>query len=84
MIYTSHTSNSEIEIAAFIHDRKIIVHVHRTILETNEWGNHQVQLYSSANTDTSDVETFVFHIVHYVGEDGGHYVWAEPFVLQAD
>ncbi len=70
---------SQIEIAAFVHERKNLqIVVHRMIMEDEH--SYQKQKYSSAATDSSRQEKHVFHIVHYVNDNlsAGHYAMIHP------
>ncbi len=68
--------SSDIEIAAYVHSRKIEITVHRTILE--ESGLYQQQHYKSGSTaalNASGEAYYIFHIIHFVSADyqGGHF-----------
>jgi hypothetical protein len=69
---------SEIEIAAFVHARRIRISVHRPIME--DTGVHQQQHYESASTRASSDEYYHFHVVHFVARDydGGHFALLHP------
>jgi hypothetical protein len=69
---------SEIEIAAFVHTRRIRVSVHRTIME--DTGVYQQQHYESASTWASSDQYYQFHVVHFVSRDfdGGHFALLQP------
>jgi hypothetical protein len=79
------SSGSQIEIAAFVHERpRLRIVVHRTLMEGD--GRYQQQLYESAATASSRQDRIVHHIVHYVSDDllGGHYAYFLPNVAQVD
>ncbi len=75
IIFNFFLLHSQLEIAAFVHERRgMKIVVHRTLLDSMN-GLYQVQQYSSALTSSSRQPKCYFHIVHYVAEDlsGGHF-----------
>ena len=77
--------SSQLEIAAFVHERKLLqIVVHRTIMEDN--GRYQRQTYSSSATAASRQDPLIFHLVHFVTEDlgGGHFANFQPNVDEVD